>query len=127
MMHSDWPMHRGRLIENAVLAPFTWLRVGGRADALFIPEDLADLSCFLAALRPEGFRGMDSFSVQKSPLVITALPGTFNPDSLKPVWPKFSGTCSPGRLGKQPENWEKTGFPPAETAAGAGAGAWADG
>lgn len=53
MMHSDWPMHRGRLIENAVLAPFTWLRVGGRADALFIPEDLADLSCFLAALRPE--------------------------------------------------------------------------
>jgi UDP-N-acetylmuramate dehydrogenase len=46
----DWPRHRGRLIEGAVLAPFTWLRVGGPADVLFIPEDVADLCVFLAGL-----------------------------------------------------------------------------
>ena len=34
------------------LAPLTWLRVGGPADVLFLPEDEDDLVGFLAALDP---------------------------------------------------------------------------
>lgn len=44
------PAARGKLIEGADLAPYTWFRVGGPADALFLPEDEADLADFLAAL-----------------------------------------------------------------------------
>src|SRR5579864_2558297 len=32
------------------LAPFTWFRVGGPAEVLFLPADPPDLSAFLAAL-----------------------------------------------------------------------------
>ena len=47
------PPVRGRLMLDAPLAPFTWLRVGGAAEALFIPADEADLAGLLAALPPE--------------------------------------------------------------------------
>ena len=54
---SDWrdrlPAVRGRTIRDAPLAPYTWLRVGGPADLLFLPEDEADL----AALRRRIARG----------------------------------------------------------------------
>lgn len=46
------PPVRGKLIANAPLAPYTWFRVGGPADALFLPEDEADLEAFLRALDP---------------------------------------------------------------------------
>ncbi|MFN3911751.1 UDP-N-acetylmuramate dehydrogenase [Hyphomonas sp.] len=46
------PPARGKLIQGAALAPYTWFRVGGPADALFLPEDVSDLSSFLAALDP---------------------------------------------------------------------------
>ncbi len=46
------PPARGKLIQGAALAPYTWFRVGGPADALFLPEDVGDLSSFLAALDP---------------------------------------------------------------------------
>lgn len=46
------PDVRGRLLRDEPLAPFTWLRVGGPADVLFLPADEADLSSFLAALDP---------------------------------------------------------------------------
>ena len=46
------PVVRGKLLKHEPLAPFTWLRVGGPADALFLPEDEADLAAFLAALDP---------------------------------------------------------------------------
>ncbi len=46
------PPVRGKLLRHEALAPFTWLRVGGPADALFLPEDEADLAAFLAALDP---------------------------------------------------------------------------
>ena len=46
------PSVRGKIIENAPLAPYTWFRVGGPADALFLPADEEDLSDFLAALDP---------------------------------------------------------------------------
>ncbi len=42
------PEVRGSLKENVPLAPYTWLRVGGVAQALFIPNDEADLALFLA-------------------------------------------------------------------------------
>jgi UDP-N-acetylmuramate dehydrogenase len=44
------PPVRGKLERDAVLAPYTWFRVGGPADVLFIPEDEDDLAAFLARL-----------------------------------------------------------------------------
>lgn len=46
----DLPPVRGKLLRNEALAPYTWFRVGGPADVLFIPADAADLSDFLRAL-----------------------------------------------------------------------------
>ena len=46
------PAVRGKLLRNEPLAPFTWFRVGGSAEALFIPADTADLADFLKALDP---------------------------------------------------------------------------
>lgn len=51
---SDWRDHlpavRGRLLRDEPLAPFTWFRVGGAADVLFLPADAADLAAFLGEL-----------------------------------------------------------------------------
>ena len=49
---TDQPMPdvRGRLTPNRILADLTWLRVGGPADWLFQPADVADLADFLSAL-----------------------------------------------------------------------------
>jgi UDP-N-acetylmuramate dehydrogenase len=44
------PDLRGRLLANQTLDPFTWFRVGGPAQALFMPEDEADLAYFLQHL-----------------------------------------------------------------------------
>jgi len=44
------PAVRGRLIRDEPLAPFTWLRVGGPADVIFMPADEADLADFLRGL-----------------------------------------------------------------------------
>jgi UDP-N-acetylmuramate dehydrogenase len=53
---SDWrdrlPKVQGRLLRDAELAPYTWLRVGGPADVLFLPEDEADLAAFLKEIDP---------------------------------------------------------------------------
>ncbi len=46
-LKADAPQLRGRLIANQPLAEFTWFRVGGPAQALFSPEDEADLAYFL--------------------------------------------------------------------------------
>ena len=46
------PPVRGKLLADEVLAPFTWFRVGGTADALFLPKDEADLAEFLSKLEP---------------------------------------------------------------------------
>jgi len=42
------PDVRGSLRENVPLAPYTWFRVGGAAQAFFMPKDEADLAMFLA-------------------------------------------------------------------------------
>ncbi|HXD43616.1 MAG TPA: UDP-N-acetylmuramate dehydrogenase [Pseudolabrys sp.] len=44
------PNLRGRLIANQPLGEFTWFRVGGPAQALFMPEDENDLAYVLANL-----------------------------------------------------------------------------
>lgn len=46
------PKTRGKQLLNEALAPFTWLRVGGPADVLFLPEDEDDLAAFLKGLDP---------------------------------------------------------------------------
>lgn len=50
MSELDLPAVRGKLLRGETLAPFTWFRVGGPADALFLPADEDDLSAFLRAV-----------------------------------------------------------------------------
>jgi len=47
------PPVRGRLMKGAALAPFTWFRVGGPAEVVFLPEDVSDLQAFLRDIDPE--------------------------------------------------------------------------
>ena len=47
------PDLRGRLLANAEMAPLTWFRVGGPAQALFTPADEADLAHLLSGLPQE--------------------------------------------------------------------------
>ncbi|MBO9500134.1 UDP-N-acetylmuramate dehydrogenase [Brevundimonas sp. A19_0] len=44
------PEVRGKLLRDEPLGPYTWFRVGGAADVLFIPADADDLADFLKAL-----------------------------------------------------------------------------
>lgn len=44
------PPVRGKLLLNEPLGPYTWFRVGGAADALFLPADAEDLAEFLKGL-----------------------------------------------------------------------------
>ena len=44
------PEVRGRLVHDEPLGPFTWFRVGGPADVLFLPQDEVDLAGFLLGL-----------------------------------------------------------------------------
>ncbi len=46
------PPLRGRVQADAPLAPASWFRVGGPAEALVRPEDAEDLAAFLTALPP---------------------------------------------------------------------------
>jgi UDP-N-acetylmuramate dehydrogenase len=50
MSETDLPAVRGQLLRGETLAPFTWFRVGGPAEVLFLPADAQDLAQFLAAL-----------------------------------------------------------------------------
>ncbi len=43
------PDVRGSLRADVPLAPYTWLRVGGAVEALFMPKDEADLAHFLSS------------------------------------------------------------------------------
>src|ERR1043166_1817977 len=52
-LKSALPRLRGRLLANEPLAPLTWFRVGGAAQALFMPEDEADLAYLMAHLPRE--------------------------------------------------------------------------
>lgn len=54
---ADWrdalPAVRGRLLRDEPLGPFTWFRVGGAAELLFLPADAEDLAGFLRGLPAE--------------------------------------------------------------------------
>ncbi|MFN3856307.1 MAG: UDP-N-acetylmuramate dehydrogenase [Caulobacter sp.] len=50
---TDLPPVRGKLLRDEALAPFTWFRVGGPAEVLFLPADHQDLADFLRALPAE--------------------------------------------------------------------------
>jgi UDP-N-acetylmuramate dehydrogenase len=52
-LKSALPALRGRLLANPSLAELTWFRVGGPAQALFMPEDESDLAYVLAHLPSE--------------------------------------------------------------------------
>src|SRR5437667_2938558 len=52
-LRARMPALRGRLLANQSLAPLTWFRVGGPAQALFMPEDENDLAYALANLPRE--------------------------------------------------------------------------
>src|SRR5712691_2412177 len=52
-LKAKMPALRGRLLPNEPLAPLTWFRVGGPAQALFMPEDEADLAYLLKHLASE--------------------------------------------------------------------------
>lgn len=47
------PDLRGTLAANVDLAPWTWFKTGGLAQAVFTPEDAEDLSYFLSHLDPD--------------------------------------------------------------------------
>ena len=44
---ADLPKVKGKLLFRQPLAPYTWFRVGGFADAFFMPVDCEDLQSFL--------------------------------------------------------------------------------
>ncbi|WP_411288270.1 UDP-N-acetylmuramate dehydrogenase [Phenylobacterium sp.] len=44
------PTVRGRILKDEALAPFTWFRVGGPAEVIFLPQDEDDLAGLLAGL-----------------------------------------------------------------------------
>ena len=46
------PPVRGRLLFDEPLGPFTWFRVGGPAEVVFLPQDENDLAKFLKVLDP---------------------------------------------------------------------------
>jgi UDP-N-acetylmuramate dehydrogenase len=48
----DLPPVRGKLLFGEALGPFTWFRVGGPAEVIFLPEDEDDLAGFLKGLDP---------------------------------------------------------------------------
>jgi len=52
-LKATMPEVRGRLMSNQSLAELTWFRVGGPAQALFMPEDEQDLAYFLSRLPPD--------------------------------------------------------------------------
>ena len=43
----NMPVPKGQLTANRPLADLTWMRVGGPADYLFLPESKEDLSHFI--------------------------------------------------------------------------------
>ncbi len=53
MISAHLPEVRGNIIRGAPLAPLTWFRVGGPAEALFLPADEEDLATFLRELDSE--------------------------------------------------------------------------
>src|SRR2546423_8959100 len=95
------PKLRGRLLANEPLAPLTWFRVGGPAQALFMPEDEGDLAYALANLPrdiPVTVIGLGSNLIVRDggvPGVVVRLGRGFNETKIEPDNRVRSGTAVP--------------------------------
>ncbi len=82
------PAARGEYREDVALARYTWFRVGGPAEVLFLPADQDDLQQFLAATPPDvpvTILGVASNLLIRDggiPGVVIRLRGAFNETSL---------------------------------------------
>ncbi len=95
------PQLRGRLLTNERLAPLTWFRVGGPAQALFMPEDEDDLAYLLANLPrdiPVTIIGLGSNLIVRDggvPGVVIRLGRGFNEVKVEPDNRVRAGTAVP--------------------------------
>src|SRR4051812_43153195 len=95
------PDLRGRLLANEPLAPLTWFRVGGPAQALFMPEDEKDLAYLLANLSadvPVTVIGLGSNLIVRDgglPGVVIRLGRGFNETKIEPAHRVRAGTAVP--------------------------------
>ena len=100
-LKSKLPQLRGRLLANEPLAPLTWFRVGGPAQALFMPEDEADLAYLLANLPreiPVTVIGLGSNLIVRDggvEGVVVRLGRGFNETKIEPGHRVRSGTAVP--------------------------------
>src|SRR2546423_473501 len=100
-LKSKLPALRGRLLANEPLAPLTWFRVGGAAQALFMPEDESDLGYLLASLPrdiPVTVIGLGSNLIVRDggvPGVVVRLGRGFNETKIEPDNRVRSGTAVP--------------------------------
>jgi UDP-N-acetylmuramate dehydrogenase len=89
-LKSAMPELRGRLMANQSLAELTWFRVGGPAQALFMPDDETDLAYFLAHLAdniPVTVMGLGSNLIVRDggvPGVVIRLGRGFNAVTIEP-------------------------------------------
>jgi UDP-N-acetylmuramate dehydrogenase len=100
-LKSHMPQLRGRLLANQPLAGLTWFRVGGPAQALFMPEDEDDLAYFLAHLPadvPVAVIGLGSNLIVRDggvPGVTVRLGRGFNDVTVEPGYRVRAGTAVP--------------------------------
>jgi UDP-N-acetylmuramate dehydrogenase len=100
-LKTTMPELRGRLLANQSLAELTWFRVGGTAQALFMPEDEADLAYFLAQLSdkiPVTVIGLGSNLIVRDsgvPGAVIRLGRGFNAVEIEPGWRVRAGTAVP--------------------------------
>ena len=100
-LKSQMPDLRGRLMANQPLADLTWFRVGGAAQALFMPEDEADLAYLLANLPreiPVTVIGLGSNLIVRDggvEGVVVRLGRGFNETKIEPGHRVRSGTAVP--------------------------------
>jgi len=98
-LKSRLPNLRGRLIANQPLGEFTWFRVGGPAQALFMPEDENDFAYFLRNLPtdiPVTVIGAGSNLIVRDggvPGVTVRLGRGFNAVTVEPDWRVRAGTA----------------------------------
>ena len=100
-LRSKLPQLRGRLLANEPLAPLTWFRVGGPAQALFMPEDEDDLAYLLAHLPsdiPVTAIGLGSNLIVRDggvPGIVIRLGRGFNETKIEPGHRVSAGTAVP--------------------------------
>jgi UDP-N-acetylmuramate dehydrogenase len=100
-LKSTLPQLRGRLLANEPLAPLTWFRVGGPAQALFMPEDERDLAYLLAHLPrelPVTVVGLGSNLIVRDggiAGVVIRLGRGFNESKIEPGHRVRAGTAAP--------------------------------